>query len=129
MEAAPVTQNFVDALNRKFKGHQTLFGVIKFDVMVEEAYDKITLPKWDDSPHGSAHAFIERETGKIFKAASWKYPITDSKFDLSDEVEFAKAVEKSDPYGTYLETRNRDKSYVAPYGYGNKNENPSKIGI
>jgi hypothetical protein len=129
METTLITQRFVEALNKKFAGHQTLFGVIKFDVIAEEAYDKITLPKWNDSPHGSAHAFIEHATGKIFKAASWKYPVMDSKFDLGNEEEFAKAVGKSDPYGTYLETRNRDKSYVSPYGYGIENENPHKVGI
>lgn len=116
MEPTSITQKFVNALNQKFEGRETIFGAVRFDVMVEENYDKITLPKWDDSPHGSAHAFVERISGKVFKAASWKYPITESKFDLSNEEEFAHAVEMSDPYGLYLEMRNRDKSYTDSYG-------------
>lgn len=116
MEPMLVTQKFVDALNQKFEGRKTIFGGVKFDVMAEETYDKITMPQWNGSPHGSAHAFVERETGKVFKAASWKYPITDSKFNLSNEEEFASAVELSDPYGIYLEMRNLDKSYTDPYG-------------
>lgn len=116
MEVNPLTQKFVDALNQKFEGKQTIFGDIKYDVLPEEKHDKITTARWDGSSHGAAIAFVERETGKLFKAASWKYPISESKFDLSNEGEFAQAVELADPYGIYLEQGNRDKSYTDPFG-------------
>lgn len=127
MEVTPLTQKFVDALNQKFEGIETMFGVITFDVLPDEKYDKITTAKWNGSPHGAAHAFIERETGNLFKAASWKYPISEAKFSLSDEEEFAAAVELSDPYGMYLVTGNRYKSYAdSSFGILDKNETLDK---
>lgn len=128
METSSVALKFVEALNANFEGRETIFGPVKFDVIAEEKHDKITLPYWNGEPHGSAHAFIERETGKIFKAASWKYPIAESKYDLNEEEDFSTAVEMADPYGYYLETRNRNKSYADLSGnevYGTPN--PSKM--
>jgi hypothetical protein len=102
-EATAITQKYVEALNKKFEGKQTISGdVIKFDVMVGSDYDKITLPKWNGLAHGSAHAFVERETGKLFKAASWKYPVADARYDLSIKEEFELAIEFADPFGNYL---------------------------
>jgi hypothetical protein len=129
MEPSPVTQKFIEALNAKFADRKTIFGPVKFDVIVEEKYDKITLPQWNGLPHGSAHAFVERETGKVFKAASWRYSAIKAKYDLNEEEDFNTAVERSDPYGYYLETRNRNKSYTDPFGnevYGASN--PEKQG-
>lgn len=121
MDVNPLAQKFVDALNQKFEGKQTIYGdEIKFDVIAEEKYDKITLPRWDGSSHGSAHAFVERETGKLFKAASWKYPVQESKYNLTAEDEFARVVELADPYGIYLDQGNRYKSYADPFEFNYK---------
>jgi hypothetical protein len=115
MEPTPITQQFVDALNQKFEGNETIFGTVcKFDAMPEEKFDRITLPRWDGTP-GAAHAFVERETGRLFKAASWKYPVTDSKFNLNEAENFVRAVAVSDPYGIYLDIGNRYKSYDDPF--------------
>lgn len=116
MEVTPLTQKFVDALNQRFEGKETIFGAIKFDVLPDEKYDKITTAKWDGSPHGAAHAFIERATGNLFKAASWKYPSSEARFNISDEEVFTAAIAISDPYGMYLVTGNPYKSYTDPYG-------------
>lgn len=124
MEPSPVTQKFIEALNTKFADWKTIFGPVKFNVIVEEKYDKITLPQWNGLPHGSAHAFVERETGKLFQAASWKSPAIKAKYDLNEAEDFNTAVETADPHGIYLETRNRNKSYDDPSGnelYGTPN--------
>jgi hypothetical protein len=117
---AKITTKFVDALNQKFKGKETQMGPIEFHVLPGKDYDKITLPKWDGTPDGSAHAFVERTTGKLYRAASWKYPVADARFDLSDEEEFARAIELADPVGNYLRRNYTRKSYENP------NPNPSK---
>lgn len=81
----------------------------KYDIDVEpgKKFDRIVLSRsgWRGR---SVHAFVERETGLLIKAATWKAPakrangIWQSKFDLSVPSEFKDALDKADPYGRYL---------------------------
>lgn len=84
-----------------------------FTVEYGQKYDKI-IQKFRDSAHisngGSVHAFIERATGKLIKAATWKSPQRDKdglayRYDLSTPYGFNKAITESDPYGSYLYKR------------------------
>lgn len=57
--------------------------------------------------HGSVHAFVERETGRLIKSAGWSAPAKwgndlASRYDLSDADQYAKALDLADPYGSYL---------------------------
>lgn len=99
-----ITRKFVEALNSKFQGRETPVGAIEFVAQAGGRYfDKIILPKCISSPDGSAaHAFIERDTGKLFRAASWTHPAADARYDLSDKTQFMLAVQLADPYGNYL---------------------------
>lgn len=112
MEPLTVSQNFVDALNVDFKGRKTIYGEIRFDVLSDEIYDKITMPRWDGSAHGSAHAFIERATGALYPAASWRYPARKSYYNLTNEADFMRAIEAADPYGIYLTGKNLYQSFT-----------------
>ena len=76
----------------------------KFDTVIQQ---------WRNTSHGtngSVHAFIERSTGKLIKAATWRAPQKDIdglayRYDLSTPEGFTKALEASDPYGSYLYKR------------------------
>mgnify|MGYP003457785133 FL=1 len=103
MATVEITRKFVEALNSKFQGKETPVGAIEFAATVGgRHFDKIVLPKCVSSPDGSAaHAFIERKTGKLYRAASWTHPVVDARYDLSDKEEFTLAVTLADPYRNY----------------------------
>lgn len=60
---------------------------------------------------GSVHAFVEKATGRLVKAASFKVPAKrsngelQSKFDLSTPEGFAAALDAADLFGGYLYIR------------------------
>jgi hypothetical protein len=107
-QAVEITRKFVEALNRKFHGRDTPLGTLEF--LAEDGgkvsgkyFDKIVLPNLGGSHDGSnVHAFIERQTGKLYRAASGTMPVVDPRYDLSLEEDFSLAVGLADPYGNYL---------------------------
>ena len=62
----------------------------------------------DGSTSGSAHAFVEKETGKLVKTASWNSPAKkkngelQSKYNLLDDDSFELLLKQSDQYGGHL---------------------------
>jgi hypothetical protein len=83
-----------------------------FTVEYGQKYDKI-VQNYKDSVHtsgGSVHAFIERTTGKLIKAATWNSPQRDKdglayRYDISTPEKLQQAINISDPYGSYLYKR------------------------
>ncbi len=72
---------------------------------VGQRYIRLVQENGSSYPH--VHAFIERETAKLIKAAGWKAPAKDKngpayRYDLSTPEGFLKAVLNADPYGAYL---------------------------
>ena len=55
-----------------------------------------------DVGHRNVHAFIGTD-GKLFKAASWKAPAKDARYDLNTDME--KIEQVFDPHGGYLYKR------------------------
>jgi hypothetical protein len=107
-QATDITRKFVEALNIKFQGRDTPIGTIEF-VVVDGGrirgrnFDKIVLPNLGGSHDGSdVHAFIERQTGKLYRAATGETPVVDPRYDLSLVEDFSIAVGLADPYGNYL---------------------------
>ena len=97
-------QEFADRMNVKFP------VVNSWD----ENYGTTAGPKFDritrvrDGRSVSVHAFVERATGKLVKAAGWKAPAKradgtlQSQFDLSTPEGMDAAVEAADRHGAYL---------------------------
>jgi hypothetical protein len=108
IQPAQITCKFVDALNKKFLGVDTPTGPIEFAAEYVgkcrgQSLDRIVLPNLGGSPDGSGtHAFIDRETGNLYRATSPTLPVDDARYDLSNEEDFTLAVELADPYGNYL---------------------------
>jgi hypothetical protein len=48
------------------------------------------------------HAFIDWETGDVYKPAGWKAPAKHIRFSLRDDESFARMIEVCDPFGGYL---------------------------
>jgi len=50
----------------------------------------------------SAHAFLNPVTGEVFKAASWKAPAKDARYNLLDDLSWEKMLGRLDWAGGYL---------------------------
>ena len=50
--------------------------------------------------HRHVHAFVNKETGSLYKPAGWKGPVQDERYNLLTEMGMVKRV--IDAYGTYL---------------------------
>jgi hypothetical protein len=98
MAIASVTQKFVEALNAKFENKEVT-------ATAGRKFDRVITTYSDGTSHRTVHAFVERETGKLFKAATWAAPAKNARYDLSTDESFAQAIAMADPYGSYLYQR------------------------
>tara|TARA_B100000003_G_scaffold24881_1_gene19907 strand:- start:4091 stop:4537 length:447 start_codon:yes stop_codon:yes gene_type:complete len=75
-------------------------GCYKFEIETGRKYHKIMMET--ESGSRSVHAFVDKKTGELYKAASWKAPAKGVRFDLRiiEEREFV--FEKCDWAGGYL---------------------------
>lgn len=92
--AAALTDKFADERNRP-----------TFEAEPGRKYDKIIASDRYGSRH--VHAFVERETGALLKAASWKAPQRDKdgiavRYMLDTPEGFFEAIEAADQFGGYL---------------------------
>ena len=55
----------------------------KYIKVVREEYDERN-DRWRDT---TVHAFVDRETGEVYKPASWKAPAKHVRFDLSNDLD------------------------------------------
>ena len=55
----------------------------KYIKVVREEYDERN-DRWRDT---TVHAFIDRETGEVYKPASWKAPAKHVRFNLSNDLD------------------------------------------
>lgn len=111
MQASKETIDFVKALNAKM-GEVTETHSYTFDFVGGRNYDKIVHIYCEftrDVPKQSrVHAFVDRKTGGLVKAATWKAPQKNSdgtlsvRYDLSTPEGFQKAVDSADRSGAYL---------------------------
>ena len=69
-------------------------NLMKFVVKTGKKYYKIVqqeLETWSGSKYygkyrdGSVHAFVDKETGEVYKPASWRAPAKHVRFDMRDE--------------------------------------------
>ena len=78
-------------------------GVNCYDFIVEKGrkYLKVIMVTEDGAK--SAHAFVDRNTGDVYMAASWKAPARNgARFNLLDEGDLNWLLENADWAGSYL---------------------------
>ena len=75
-------------------------GAYKFYIESGRKYHKIIMETGDGSR--SVHAFINMKTGELHKAASFKAPVKEPRFDLRVIKEREWVFEKCDWSGGYL---------------------------
>ena len=98
MTATATATQFASDLASKFSdGYHTDYSVI-----AGRKFDKIV---YMGGSQRMVHAFVERETGGLYKAAGWQAPAKGVRFHLGTEEGYAKALEAADPHGSYLYAR------------------------
>ena len=69
-------------------------NLMKFEVREGRKYYKVVQSEyetWNGSPHfeqyrdRSVHSFVDKETGEVFKPASWNRPAKHVRYDMRDE--------------------------------------------
>jgi hypothetical protein len=96
MAVAEVTRKFAEALNEKFEGKEV-------STTAGRKFDRVVIAF--AGQNRSVHAFVERETGLLFKAAGWAAPAKNARYDLSTDEGFAQTVALADWAGSYLYQR------------------------
>ena len=77
--------------------------VYKFSIDTGRKYHKIVQTCTDGSQ--SVHAFVDKKTGELYKAASWKAPAKGVRFDLRIITQREDVFENCDWAGGYLYQR------------------------
>ena len=78
------------------------FADVKPQVVVTEGkkYSKVSI---DHRHQKTVHSFVSKETGDVFKPASWNAPAKDARYNVNRDLELLQQV--VDPYGSYLYKR------------------------
>jgi hypothetical protein len=98
MLVTETTQAFVEAMNEKFATEQ-----FRFDATAGRNYDKIINVSISGNHESrSVHAFIDRKTNALLKAAGWAAPAKGLRFNLSSPEAVGKVVSLADKFGGYL---------------------------
>lgn len=98
MAISQFAQDFAALLQNKFKDEGD-FASNQFSAMPGRKYDRIVA----DTKNGGSrhvHAFVERATGHVYKAAGWQAPAKNARYLTVEE-----AAEAADLYGSYLYAR------------------------
>jgi hypothetical protein len=74
---------------------------ITFDILPGTRYYKIV----QRDSGTSVHAFISKQSGAVFKPASWKAPAKHARYNLLDDVSFETCIKNADWAGSYLYLR------------------------
>ena len=80
-------------------------GILPIDYQVEtgKKYHKLILV--DSSANRSVHAFIDKQTGEVYKSASWKAPAKGVRYDLRLIADREYLLQNADWSGGYLYAR------------------------
>ena len=89
-----------DALEHNFKQRHPNSDPYKFNIQEGRKYHKILMET--NSQSESVHAFVDKKTGEVYKAASYKSPAKGVRFDLRLIEQREWLFEHADWAGGYL---------------------------
>ena len=92
--------DLVDALEADYnKSYPNSSDPVKFETKIGRKYIKI------NQNHGGVHAFIDKNTGEVYKPASWRGPAKIVRYDLRVIREREQCLANADWAGGYLYVR------------------------
>lgn len=103
---------YANALLRMHK--DSLHGDLGYSVEVQEGrkFYKVITVRNRNGTGKSVHSFVDRQTGALYKPASWAAPIKDERYNLL--TQFGLVLSVMDEYGGYLykETAKKNQELV-----------------
>ena len=96
-------QRLIEAVIQSYLEYKSAYGYdgsqnISLDIVPGIKYYKLVLHQNGTS----VHAFVQKQTGALYKAASWKAPAKHVRYNLLDDVSFETCLKKADWAGSYL---------------------------
>ena len=92
--------DLIDALEANYnKNYPDSSCPVKFETKIGKKYIKII------QVNGGVHAFIDKNTGEVYKAASWKAPAKHVRYDLRIINQRTECYARADFAGGYLYIR------------------------
>lgn len=88
-----------DEYSRRNYGHSSDVNYLSFEVVKGTKYYKLIMRQGTGT---SVHAFISRQTGAVYKPASWRAPAKHVRYNLLDDASFAECLRRADWAGRYL---------------------------
>lgn len=73
--------------------------ILKYEIVPGSKYYKIVMHQ---NGSKSVHAFIHKQSGAVFKPASWKAPAKHVRYNLLDDASFQECLKRADWAGGYL---------------------------
>jgi len=92
-----------DALELDFKTHHPNSPAYKFYIESGRKYHKIVMET--NTQSRGVHAFIDKKTGEVYKAASWKAPAKIVRYNLLEIASREQCFARADWAGGYLYVR------------------------
>ena len=100
-------QGLIDALVTNYEKRYGECGIefhmvrgVKYYKLIERSTRQSSL-----GGGGSVHAFIHRQSGAVYKPASWKAPAKHVRYNLLDDVSYETCLQRADWAGGYLYIR------------------------
>jgi len=80
---------------------------IDYEIETGKKYHKIMMidHPGTDRQGRSVHAFVSRQTGAVFKPASWRGPAKIARYNLLDDISYQQCLDRADWCGAYLYLR------------------------
>lgn len=97
-----VIAHYVENLNIKSSAGKMADKV--FTITNGRKYAKV-VSTYSDGNNSSVFCFIDRKTGDVYKAATWKSPAKHVRYTITDEESAQELAHKSDAYGSFLYIR------------------------
>lgn len=97
-----VIAHYVKNLNIKSSAGKMADKV--FTITNGRKYAKV-VSTYSDGKHSSVFCFIDRKTGDVYKAATWKSPAKHVRYTITDEESAQELAHKSDFCGSFLYIR------------------------
>jgi len=91
----------IDVIKERLSdSNSTYYG---FEVVPGTKYYKIVLVYMPGTQNGrSVHAFVSKQTGAVYKPASWTAPAKHVRYNLLDDASYAECLRRAEYSGGYL---------------------------
>jgi len=91
----------IENYTKQYQGNDLVFEVVrgtKYYKLIQRSIRRNSL----GSDGGSVHAFVHRQSGAVYKPASWKAPAKHVRYNLLDDVSYETCLHNADWHGSYL---------------------------